>query len=210
MLDRDRVRHLENGNKRWKAKGRQRRAGTSSNLNSTRTTDEKQWRSSTSLRLQSGWGLISDAPPPSAIPSRFSCSPQRSALATHPPRTTTYSLRACSPQMVAFVLLLMPMPLRMRRSIFTFITTSSLVAKFAYGLKISFMYVSPAHELTCTILIHKPFLASLGCCLLMPYNGCCGSQQSRKRLSSSKEESRMSVWKPTLPLVNSMRSAIPT
>jgi len=180
---------------------------TSSSLNSTTTVNERQWQSSASFRPRSSWTLISDAPSPSAIPSRFSCSPQRSALATHPPRATTYSLRACSPQMVAFVLLLMPMPLKMRRSIFTFITTSSLVAKIAYGLKISFMYV---HDLTCMVLIHKPFLVSLGCCLLTLYNGCCGSQQSRKRLSSSKEESKTSVWKPTLPLENSTRNAIPT
>jgi len=44
-------------------------------------------------------------------------------------------------EMVAFVLLLMPMPLKMRRSIFTFITTSTLVAKVAYALKISFIFI---------------------------------------------------------------------
>jgi len=44
-------------------------------------------------------------------------------------------------EMVAFVLLLMPMPLKLRRSIFTFITTSSLVAKLAYALKISFIFI---------------------------------------------------------------------
>lgn len=180
---------------------------TSSSLNSTITFKEKQWQSSTSFRLRSNWKLIYDAPSLSAIPSHFSCSPQRSALATHPPRATTYSLRACSPQMVAFVLLLMPMPLKMRRSIFTFISTSTFVAKIAYALKISFMYV---HDLICTILIDKPFLASLECCLLTLYNGCCGSQQSRKLLSSNKEESKMPVWKLTLPLGNSTRNAIPT
>ena len=145
-------------------------------------------------------------PPPSAIPSHFSCSPQRSAPATHP-RATTYSLRARSPQMVAFVLLLMPMPLKMRRSIFTFITTSSFVAKVAYALKISFMYVPPR---TWSNIHYIPSLASLGCCLLMLYNGCCGSLQSRKQLSSTKEGSKMFVQRPTLPLVNSTRNAIPT
>jgi len=44
-------------------------------------------------------------------------------------------------EMVAFVLLLMPMPLKLRRSIFTFIATSSMVAKLAYALKISFIFI---------------------------------------------------------------------
>jgi len=44
-------------------------------------------------------------------------------------------------EMVAFVLLLMPMPLKMRRTIFTVISTSSFVAKIAYALKISFIFI---------------------------------------------------------------------
>jgi len=43
--------------------------------------------------------------------------------------------------MVAFCLLVAPLPFKVRRNVFRFLSESVIVAKVAYALKISFMFV---------------------------------------------------------------------
>jgi Bap31/Bap29 transmembrane region len=43
--------------------------------------------------------------------------------------------------MVTFCILVAPLPYAVRKRLFTFLSESPAVAKLAYGLKISFMYV---------------------------------------------------------------------
>lgn len=45
--------------------------------------------------------------------------------------------------MATFCILVAPLPFPVRKRLFTFLSTSTIVAKVAYGLKISFMYVVP-------------------------------------------------------------------
>lgn len=42
--------------------------------------------------------------------------------------------------MVTFCLLVAPLPFTFKKKLFTFLSTSPIIAKVAYGLKISFMY----------------------------------------------------------------------
>ena len=42
--------------------------------------------------------------------------------------------------MVAFCIFVAPLPFKVRRKLFRFLSESPIVAKIAYGLKISFMY----------------------------------------------------------------------
>jgi len=44
-------------------------------------------------------------------------------------------------EMAAFCIFVAPLPFRIRRRLFRFLSESPIVAKIAYGLKISFMYV---------------------------------------------------------------------
>ena len=43
-------------------------------------------------------------------------------------------------EMVAFCIFVAPLPFKVRRKLFRFLSESPIVAKIAYGLKISFMY----------------------------------------------------------------------
>lgn len=43
--------------------------------------------------------------------------------------------------MVTFCLLVAPLPFSVRKKLFRFLSESPIIAKVAYGLKISFMYV---------------------------------------------------------------------
>jgi len=45
-------------------------------------------------------------------------------------------------EMITFVGVLMPMPFPVRKRIFTFLSTSPIVAKLAYGLKIAFIFIA--------------------------------------------------------------------
>jgi len=47
-----------------------------------------------------------------------------------------------SAEIVSFIFVLMPMPLAVRKRLFYFLTESYIVAKIAYGLKISFIFVA--------------------------------------------------------------------
>jgi hypothetical protein len=47
--------------------------------------------------------------------------------------------------MVTFCLLVAPLPFTVKKRIFTFLSESYVVAKIAYGLKISFMQVQLVH-----------------------------------------------------------------
>jgi hypothetical protein len=52
--------------------------------------------------------------------------------------TLTFMLLAS--EMAAFGVFVVPLPFKVRRRLFRFLSESVLVAKIAYGLKISFMY----------------------------------------------------------------------
>lgn len=54
--------------------------------------------------------------------------------------TLTFALLVA--EMGTFVAILLPMPFAARKKIFTFLSTSPIVAKIAYGLKIAFLYVA--------------------------------------------------------------------
>jgi len=54
--------------------------------------------------------------------------------------TLTFALLVT--EMVTFVAVLMPMPFAVRKKVFTFLSTSQLVAKLAYGLKIAFIFIA--------------------------------------------------------------------
>jgi B-cell receptor-associated protein 31 len=43
-------------------------------------------------------------------------------------------------EMAAFCIFVAPLPFKVRRRLFRFLSESPIVAKIAYGLKISFMY----------------------------------------------------------------------
>lgn len=45
--------------------------------------------------------------------------------------------------MGTFCVILAPLPFMMRKKMLTFLSTNFVVAKIAYGLKISFMYAPP-------------------------------------------------------------------
>ncbi|KAH8822679.1 B-cell receptor-associated protein 31-like-domain-containing protein [Flagelloscypha sp. PMI_526] len=45
-------------------------------------------------------------------------------------------------EMVTFCLLVLPLPYKIKKNLFTFLSTSPIVAKVAYGLKISFIFVA--------------------------------------------------------------------
>lgn len=44
-------------------------------------------------------------------------------------------------EMVIFVSLIVPMPLAVRRKLFTFLSESPLIAKLQYGMKITFIFI---------------------------------------------------------------------
>jgi len=49
-------------------------------------------------------------------------------------------------EMAAFCIFVAPLPFKVRRKLFRFLSESPIVAKIAYGLKISFMYeLSPIY-----------------------------------------------------------------
>jgi len=54
--------------------------------------------------------------------------------------TLTFLLMAG--EMATFCLLVLPLPFAVRRKLFTFLSENPLVAKFSYGLKISFIFVA--------------------------------------------------------------------
>ncbi|KAI0270569.1 endoplasmic reticulum protein [Gloeopeniophorella convolvens] len=54
--------------------------------------------------------------------------------------TLTFGLLAS--EMLAFCLFVAPVPFKVRRRLFRFLSESPLVAKFAYGIKISFIFVA--------------------------------------------------------------------
>jgi len=54
--------------------------------------------------------------------------------------TLTFGLLVA--EMVTSIVILMPMPFAARKRIFTFLSTSPLVGKLAYGLKISFIFIA--------------------------------------------------------------------
>lgn len=60
------------------------------------------------------------------------------------PKTVYYTLTFALllAEMGTFVALLLPMPFSARKKLFTFLSTSLIVAKIAYVLKIAFVYVS--------------------------------------------------------------------
>ena len=49
--------------------------------------------------------------------------------------------------MVTFVLIVSPLPHKVRAKVFTFLSESPIVGKIAYGLKITFMFVFFASHL---------------------------------------------------------------
>ncbi|KIO21098.1 hypothetical protein M407DRAFT_245587 [Tulasnella calospora MUT 4182] len=54
--------------------------------------------------------------------------------------TLTFALLLA--EMGTFVAILLPMPFAARKKLFTFLSTSSIVAKIAYGLKIAFVFIA--------------------------------------------------------------------
>ena len=44
-------------------------------------------------------------------------------------------------EMVIFVSLIVPMPLSLRRKLFTFLSESPIIAKLQYGMKITFIFI---------------------------------------------------------------------
>ncbi|KAG8951002.1 hypothetical protein FRC04_006863 [Tulasnella sp. 424] len=54
--------------------------------------------------------------------------------------TLTFALLVA--EMGTFVAILLPMPFAARKKIFTFLSTSPIVAKIAYGLKIAFVFIA--------------------------------------------------------------------
>jgi hypothetical protein len=55
--------------------------------------------------------------------------------------TLTFGLLAA--EMVAFCIFVLPLPSKVQRKLFHFLSESPIIAKVAYGLKISFMCASP-------------------------------------------------------------------
>lgn len=47
-------------------------------------------------------------------------------------------------EMATFCMLVAPLPHAVRKRLFHFLSESKIIAKIAYGLKITFMYVSPS------------------------------------------------------------------
>lgn len=58
--------------------------------------------------------------------------------------------------MATFVGLLLPMPFAARKKLFTFLSTSPVVAKIAYGLKIAFVYVGDDQSANTLLLTSYP------------------------------------------------------
>lgn len=57
-------------------------------------------------------------------------------------RQLFFAISACSSlQMVTFCILVFPLPYAIRKGLFRFLAESPVVAKIAYGLKISFIFV---------------------------------------------------------------------
>ena len=100
--------------------------------------------------------------------------------------------------MITFCVLVAPLPYTIRKRLFKFLSESFIIAKIAYGLKISFMLVSLrlvplTHFLT--ILQHK--VSSLFYSQ-MPFNACSASQQSLTWPGQGKDQSpRVPAPRPT-------------
>ena len=58
--------------------------------------------------------------------------------------TRSYSLTfmLLAAEMASFCIFVSPLPSKVRRKLFRFLSESPIIAKVAYGLKISFMYIS--------------------------------------------------------------------
>lgn len=63
--------------------------------------------------------------------------------------------------MITFCVLVSPLPYTVRKKLFTFLSTSPIVAKIAYGLKISFMYVAQFAKIPIAMLTLLSFVAIL-------------------------------------------------
>ena len=68
--------------------------------------------------------------------------------------TLTFMLLAA--EMATFVIFVAPLPFAVRKRFFNFLASSPIIAKVAYGLKISFMYAGDLH--------HEDRLADLVAC----------------------------------------------
>lgn len=56
-------------------------------------------------------------------------------------RSYTMTFMLLAAEMATFCLLVAPLPYGLRKKLFHFLSESPLIAKLAYGLKITFMYV---------------------------------------------------------------------
>lgn len=75
--------------------------------------------------------------------------------------------------MVTFCILVFPLPYTVRKKLFQFLSESFIVAKIAYGLKISFMYVSLSHS-----IIHQRYIGLQICRDSLP--GCSSADVPRR------------------------------
>lgn len=71
--------------------------------------------------------------------------------------------------MVTFCVLVFPLPYAVRKRLFRFLSESPIVAKVAYGLKISFMYVPLSFSCVCLLIFRS---ASSAFYSWMPFNAC--------------------------------------
>ena len=60
---------------------------------------------------------------------------------THHPFSYTLTFMLLAAEMATFCVLVFPLPHVVRKKLFRFLSESSMIAKLAYGVKISFMYV---------------------------------------------------------------------
>ena len=58
-------------------------------------------------------------------------------------RSYSLTFMLLAAEMASFCIFVAPLPSKVRRKLFRFLSESPIIAKVAYGLKISFMYVSP-------------------------------------------------------------------
>lgn len=92
--------------------------------------------------------------------------------------------------MAAFCFLVAPLPFPVKKRLFTMLSTSTIIAKIAYGLKISFMYVVPISPSTWLIPIFTLVLWEFYS--LTPFNVCCVLR--RRQTWPRMEKARCQIW----------------
>jgi hypothetical protein len=60
-------------------------------------------------------------------------------------RSYSLTFMLLAAEMASFCIFVAPLPSKVRRKLFRFLSESPIIAKVAYGLKISFMYASRFH-----------------------------------------------------------------